>query len=77
MFGTNLVIPGPVCDKLSWEQDQVYGQTDNKTDGQTNKHMQRQYTLTTWKARGSQNSSTMQGGELGEDCVIGIWAIIT
>ena len=35
MFGANLMIPAQICDELSCGQGDVYGQTDGRTDGQT------------------------------------------
>ena len=35
MFGTNLVIPAPICDELSYGQGKVYGQTDGQTQATT------------------------------------------
>ena len=43
MLGANLVIPAQICDELSCGQDIKF--TDRRTDGRTDRRMQRQYTF--------------------------------
>ena len=42
MFGANLVILAQICDELSRGQRKVHGQTDGRTDRQTDERRQRQ-----------------------------------